>query len=48
MKSIIESKSTEETKNSFIKYDDEIKKYLRYLDKLKNRQMKISSSEGER
>jgi hypothetical protein len=44
MKSVIESKSAEETKSSYSKYGEEVNKYFKHLNKLKNKMVKIQSS----
>jgi hypothetical protein len=47
MKSIIESKSAEETKNAFVRTEDEMRKYIRMLEKIRNTAIKNDGNGGE-
>jgi hypothetical protein len=47
MKSIIESKSGEETKNAFVRTEEEMRKHIRMLEKIRNKATKNDGSGGE-
>lgn len=46
MKSIIESKSAEETKVSFGKFEEEVNRYLKHLNKMRMKQLSNNDSSG--